>query len=149
MPIHVILALAVDLSYLVGYVGWSCLYYRWLDPRLRRALSQQFGVRIRWVEHHGSLDRGPWSCPLPEHTWSWGVPARRGTRQDALVYLLYLLAVPLLAGLWPVAVLCLVGVLRHGLEPLIAYPLFVVTLPLYSRWWSGVYRPPSVERADG
>ena len=138
-----------DIVYIAGYIWWSRAYYRHIDPGLRRALTQRFGVPIGWIYRKGSLYRSPLSFQLPYSTWSWGIAEQRGSMQDGLVYILYLLAVPVLGGLWPVAVLFIVVILLHAIQPLIAYPLFFLTIPIYSLWWSGYYRPPIVESADG
>lgn len=94
------------IGYLVGSILWPRIYYRRLDPALRGWLSRKLGVRVVWAHRRGGLHRGSlWFGPEYD-TWSWSVGGEGeiASVKDGLVYTSWLLLVPVLAGLWPVAV---------------------------------------------
>ncbi|HEV2722247.1 MAG TPA: hypothetical protein VG323_19670 [Thermoanaerobaculia bacterium] len=124
----------------IGYVVWSLLYYRVLDPLLRRVVGAIVGTRVVWVYRKGSLYADPLSFTLPYSRWSWGAADGENARaKDAVVYMLCVVLVFIIAGLWPVAVL-LAAFFSKWLNPLVALlPLFLI-IPIYSIWWSGRYR---------
>ena len=134
-------------GYLVGSVVWPRLYYRRLDPVLRRWLGDNLGIRIVWAVRQGGFHRGPlWFGPLYD-TWSWCVEGgeRRTILQEVIVYAAWLLLVPVLSGLWPVAVFLLSFLVADFLSILIAYPLLFLTVPIYTRYWSGKYEVPGMQ----
>src|SRR5215204_1938737 len=120
----------LGLGYVVGSILWPRFYYRRLDPVLRRWLGDRLGVRIIWRLRPGGLHRGPlWFGPLYD-TWSWSIASdQQGTMlQEVVVYTAWLFLVPVLCGLWPVAVL-LVAFLAADVQPiLVAYPLLFLTI---------------------
>ena len=64
--------------------------------------------------------------------------------QEAIVYIAWLVVVPVLCGLGPAAV-CLVAFLAAEVPSiLVAYPLVFLTIPIYARYWSGKYEPPGL-----
>jgi hypothetical protein len=62
-----------------------------------------------------------------------------------IVYAAWLLLVPVLSGLWPVAVFLLSFLVADFLSILIAYPLLFLTVPIYTRYWSGKYEVPGMQ----
>ena len=147
---------ALALGWVLGYVLWSRWYFRRLDPRLRSSLQGWAGGRVVWTYRRGGASGGSLSFRLPVSTWSWGIDdadrsTLRGTVRDGAVYALYVVTVPVLAGLWPVAVLVVIALVAHLLHPLVAYPLFFVVIPVYARYWSGRYEVPGMResRAPG
>jgi hypothetical protein len=135
---------ALALGWVLGYVLWSRWYFRRLDPRLRARLDRRAGGRVVWTYRRGGTSGGTLSFRLPVCTWSWGIDdadrsSLRGALRDGTVYALYVVTVPVLAGLWPVAVLSVVVFATRLLHPLVAYPLFFVVIPVYARYWSGRY----------
>ena len=133
--------IALGGGYVIGSVLWPRLYYRRTDPVLRRWLGASLGVRIVWAVREGGLNRGPlWFGPLYD-TWSWIIEGNeRGTiPQEVLVYTASLFLVPVLCGLLPVAVFLMAFLVADYLSVLVAYPLLFLTIPIYTRYWSGKY----------
>ena len=139
VPLAIQLALAI--GYLVGSILWPRIFYRRVDPALRGWLGAKLGVRIRWAIRQGGFNRGPlWFGPLYD-TWAWVIEdnTERTVLQEIVVYGAWVLAVPVLAGLLPIA-LFLVAMLGVKLiSVLVAYPLLFLTIPIYTRYWSGKY----------
>ena len=135
---------AVALGWLIGDVLWSRWYFRRLDPVLRARLSGWAGGPVVWTYRRGGTSGGSMSFRLPVSTWSWGIEdvdrtSLRGTVRDGAVFALYVLAVPVLAGLAPIALLLVLVLVAHALHPLVAYPLLFLLIPVYARYWSGRY----------
>jgi hypothetical protein len=59
--------------------------------------------------------------------------------QEGVVYAAWLLLVPVLCGLLPVAVFLTAFLLADFPSILIAYPLLFLIIPIYIRYWSGKY----------
>jgi hypothetical protein len=137
LPPVLVPQLAFAIVWTVGYVVWSLLYYRVLDPPIRRAVGAIVGTRVEWVYRRGSLYASPLSFTLPYSRWSWGA-ADRPSAKDAIVYVLCIVLVFVLAGAWPVAVL-LAALFSKWLNPFVALPLLFLAIPIYSIWWSGRY----------
>ncbi len=100
------LDIAFGIGYLVGSILWPRIYYRQLDPLLRGWLGDKLGVRVVWAQRKGGLHHGPlWFGPKYT-TWSWSVGGEGeiASVKDGLVYVSWLLLVPIVAGLLPVAV---------------------------------------------
>ena len=141
---------AVAVGWLVGYVLWSRWYFRRLDPRLRARLDGWAGGRVVWTYRRGGTSGSESSFRLPVSTWSWGIDdadrtTLRGAVRDSAVFTLYVVTVPLLAGMWPVALLFVLVFAVHALHPLVAYPLFFLLIPVYARYWSGRYEVPGMQ----
>jgi hypothetical protein len=140
------LDLAFGIGYLVGSILWARLYYRRLDPVLRRWLGGRLGVRVIWTHRTGGLHRGPlWFGPKYD-TWSWSVGGAGEIEsvKDGLVYAAWLLLVPVLAGLLPVAIF-LIAFLGMGFPSFwVGYPLLFLIIPIYTRYWSGRYEVPGM-----
>jgi hypothetical protein len=138
--------ITLGLGYVVGSILWPRLYYRRLDPVLRGWLGDKLGVRIVWAIRQGGFNKGPlWFGPLYD-TWAWSIESDqpRTILQEVIVYIAWVLLVPVLCGLWPVAVF-LIGVLAAEVPSiLIAYPLLFLTIPIYARYWSGKYEVPGM-----
>ncbi len=141
-------ALAVQLGIAVGwvvaYIAWSRWYYRRVDPALRQRVARRVGAPIVWTYRRGTTSGSSLSFRLPVSTWSWGIDdadhgTLRGAARDGGVFALYVLVVPVLAGMTPVAVLLVLVLGAHALHPLVAYPLLFLVIPLYARYWSGRY----------
>ncbi len=146
-------ALAVQLGIAVGwvvaYIGWSRWYYRRLDPALRQRVARRVGAPIVWTYRRGTPSGGSLSFRLPVSTWSWGIDdadhgTLRGAARDGGVFALYVLVVPVLAGMTPVAVLLAIVLGAQALHPLVAYPLFFLLIPIYARYWGGRYEVPGM-----
>ncbi len=137
------------IGWTMGYVIWSRAYYRILDPYLRRRASELLGVPIVWALRQGTHNRPLGFGPLYD-TWAWYIPDEhaRTVAKDTMVYVLWLVAVPVLGGLWPVAVLLLVFLGTSFLSPLVALPLLFAIIPIYSIYWSGRYELAGMERGD-
>lgn len=141
--------LAFAAGWLVAYALWAPLYFRAVDPALRRRLSAWAGEPVRWVLRRGSM-RGAASWFSPRYdTWSWGLAPRanRPMGRDWLLYALSILTVYVVAGLVPVAILCAVAFGTRLLAPPFVLVLFFLAIPLYRRFSSGRWHPP-VERLD-
>ncbi len=134
------------IGYLVGSMLWPRFYYRRVDPALREWLGNKLGVRVVWAHRKGGLHRGPlWFGPTYD-TWAWSIGGEEEitSAKDGLVYTLWLLLVPVLAGLLPVAVF-LIAFLGLGFPSFwVAYPLLFLTIPIYTRYWSGRYEVPGM-----
>jgi len=55
------------------------------------------------------------------------------------VYTAWLFLVPVLCGLWPVAVFLVAFLAAEVPSILVAYPLLFLTILIYARYWSGKY----------
>lgn len=147
MPLGVQIALAV--IYLAGSIIWPRIFYRRVDPVLRGWLGEKLGVRIGWAVRRGGFNRGPlWFGPLYD-TWAWvieGDPGRTVPR-EVLVYVAWVLIVPMAAGLLPVAVLFGAFLGLKLISALVAYPLLFLIIPIYTRYWSGRYELPGMRTA--
>ena len=148
MNARLALQIMFAIGWTVGYVLWARAYYRTIDPLLRRRLGTWLGVQIIWTFRQGSsgspLHFGPRYA-----TWMWGIAAPQSHRllADMQVYVLFVLIVPVLAGLWPVALLLLVFLGTDILHPLVALPLLFLVIPIYAIYWSGRYAPPGFQRS--
>ena len=146
-PLGLQIALAV--GYLVGSILWPRLYYRRLDPVIRGWLGAKLGVRIVWAVRQGGMHRGPlWFGPLYD-TWAWTIAdgERRTMWKDGLVYAAWVLVVPVLCGLLPVALFLIAFLVVGLLSALVAYPLLFLIVPIYTRYWSGKYEVPGMRPA--
>jgi hypothetical protein len=141
MSLWLLPQIAFTIGWTAGYVFWSRVYYRSVDPLLRMLIGAWLGVRISWVYRHGTQ-----GVPLrfgPRYAmWTWGTtdPQARGIGRESLVYLIYIIVVPLLCGLWPVALLLLIMVGTRWLHPLVVLPLVFLVIPIYSIYWTGRYQ---------
>ena len=134
-------------GYLVGSVLWPRLYYGRLDPVVRRWLGDHLGVQIVWAVRQGGFHRGPlWFGPLYD-TWCWCIEGgeRRTIIQEVVVNAAWLLLVPVICGLWPVAVFLSAFLIADVLSILIAYPLLFLNIPIYTRYWGGKYEVPGMQ----
>jgi hypothetical protein len=140
--------IAFGVAYVVGSILWPRVYYRRLDPLLRKWLGHKLKVRIVWAVRQGGLNRGLlWFGPLYD-TWSWTIEGgeRHTVWQEGGVYVAWLLLVPVLCGLSPVAVFLIAFLAADVLSVLVAYPLLFLTIPIYTRYWSGKYEVPGMRR---
>lgn len=141
MNARLILQIVFAVGWTLGYVWWSRAYFRAVDPRVRARIGAWLGVRLCWV-HRSGTHGDPLRFGPRYATWSWGIAdaQARSVVTDSLVYGLWLLVVPVLAGLWPVALLLIVFLGTRWLHPLIALPLIFAIIPIYSIYWAGRYR---------
>lgn len=146
------------------YALWARVYFRSVDPALRRMVGGWAGEPIHWVLRRGAQHgANPYFSPRYD-TWTWGVAPRedRPLVKDSLLYVLSVVAVYVLAALWPVAVLYGAAFHLRLLSPPFVLVLFFLVIPLYTRFWSArwhtaqpaaagapVDRPGARSRDDG
>ena len=138
--------ITLGLGYVVGSILWPRFYYPRLDPALRGWLGDKLGVRIVWAIRPGGFNKGPlWFGPLYD-TWAWSIEGgqQRTMLQEALVYTAWVVLVPVLCGLGPVALFLAAFLAAEGPSILVAYPLLFLTIPIYARYWSGKYEVPGM-----
>ena len=129
---------AFAVAWTLTYALWARLYFRSVDPALRRVVGGWAGEPVHWVLRRGA-QHGAGAYFRPRYdTWSWGLAPResRPLVTDALLYALSVVAVYVLAALWPVAVLYGVAFHLHLLSPPFVLVLFFLVIPLYGRFWS-------------
>ena len=129
---------AFALVWVVAYALWAGVYFRAVDPALRRALGGWAGEPVHWVLRRGR-QRGGDRYLAPRHdTWTWGLAPRddRPLVMDAALYALSVVTVYVVAALWPVAVLYGVAFHARLLSPPFVLVLFFLVIPLYMRFWS-------------
>ena len=146
-PTPVLVAqIAAALLWIGAYVGWSRLYYTIIDPLLRRRLGGWLNADVVWIYRRGSLYASPASFTLHRSTWSWGLGAdrERSPGRDAIAYAAYVVCVPVIAGLWLIALLCYAALWRHALSAVVVLPLFFLIIPLYARYWGGRHPAPGM-----
>ena len=150
-------SLGLHVLFGIGYVAlsilWPRVYFRRFDPALRGRLSRRLGVPVVWVRRTGGLHRGPlWFGPKYA-TWCWtvGGDGEITSGKDAVAYASWLLVVPVLAGLSPIAVFLIVLFGLGFPSVWVAYPLLFLIVPIYTRYWSGKYEVPGMRppRAAG
>ena len=120
------------------YALWAHVYFRGVDPAIRRLLGGWAGEPIHWVLRRGR-QRGGDVIFSPRHdTWTWGLAPREGRplAKDVLLYVLSVVTVYVVAALWPVAVLYGAAFHLHLLSPPFVLVLFFLVIPLYTRFWS-------------
>ena len=125
-------------AWAVTYALWAHVYFRRVDPALRRLVGGWAGEPVHWVLRRGA-QRGGTVCFSPRHdTWSWGLAPRddRPLVKDALLHVVSVLAVYVAAALWPVAVLYGAAFHLDLLSPPFVLVLFFLVIPLYARFWS-------------
>lgn len=144
------LQLAFAIGYVVGSVLWARFFFGVLDPALRRALGGLIGAEVGWVRR-----RGTYHDPEPTFgpdftTWMWGLarPEQRTIAREIVVYALCVLIVFALAGALPLAVLLAVFLGTRFLSVVVALPLLFLSIPLYTRHWTG-REPPASARHSG
>ena len=125
------------------YALWARVYFRRVDPALRRALGGWAGEPIEWVLRRGRQRGGDFLSPRYD-TWSWGLAPRENApvAKDWSLYVISVLVVYVVAALWPVAVLYVVAFPLRLLSPLFILVLFFAVIPLYLRFWSGRWHRP-------
>ena len=125
--------------WLVGYLLWTDLYFRLIDPAVRELVGRALGVPIVWTyDARHYLQQGRY------RSWRWGVagaPADQVLFVELIVHALCAGIVMILAGMWPVALLY-VAMLRHWAAPLAIYACTLLAIPIFAIYWSGRYRPP-------
>jgi hypothetical protein len=146
VSVKLLLQIAFAIGWTAGYVLWSRAYYRTVDPRLRALIGEWLGARLGWVHRQGTGGR-PLRFGPRYATWTWGIadPHARTAVNDSLVYVLYVLIVPVLAGLWPVALLLGLVLGMRWLHPLITLVLLFAIIPIYSLYWAGRYQVPGMD----
>ena len=140
--------IAFALAWVVAYVRWARVYFRRIDPALRRALGGWAGEPIHWVLRRGRQRGGDFLSPRYD-TWSWGLAPRDDAplAKDWSLYVVSVLLVYVVAALWPVAVLYAAAFKLRLLSPLFVLVLFFAVIPLYLRFWSGRWH--AEERSRG
>ena len=130
-------------AWVVTYALWARVYFRRVDPALRRALGGWAGEPIEWVLRRGRQRGGDFLSPRYD-TWSWGLAPREHApvAKDWSLYVISVLVVYVFAALWPVAVLYVVAFPLRLLSPLFILVLFFAVIPLYLRFWSGRWHRP-------
>ena len=135
-PLWVQITFAV--AWAVTYVLWARIYFRSVDPALRRLVGGWAGEPVHWVLRRGAQRGGNVYLSPRYDTWTWGLAPRedRPLVKDALLYVLSVVAVYVFAALWPVAVLYGAAFHLHVLSPPFVLVLFFLVIPLYTRFWS-------------
>lgn len=135
-------------AWVVVYTLWAGVYYRAVDPALRRALGGWAGEPVHWVLRRGRQRGGDRYFAPRYDTWTWGLAPREGRPLvvDVVLYALSVLTVYVVAALWPVAVLYGVAFHLRLLSPPFVLVLFFLVIPLCTRFWSGRWHP--ARRAD-
>ena len=148
MGVRLGLQLAFAIGYVVVYLWWSRAYYRAVDPWIRERIGQWLGVKIVWVFRKGDPSGTPFR--LRYNLWSWGIQAEGGRPliKDGLVYVLGVIVVYVLCGLWLPAILFAVFLGSDFLHALVALPLLFITIPIYSIYWCGRYELPDMRRGS-
>lgn len=128
---------AFALVWTVTYLVWARVYFRDVDPALRRRLEGWAGEPVRWVLRRGTQGGASMYFSPRYDTWTWGLAPRadRPLVKDSLLYLCSVLTVYVIAGLWPIAVLCLAAFQLRLLSPPFVLVLFFLAIPLYTRFW--------------
>lgn len=146
-----VVQIVAALLWVAAYVIWARLYYAAIDPRLRRRLGRWVNGEVIWLYRRGSLYASPSSFRLPRSTWSWGLAGDRENAplRDGIVYAAYLLCVPVIAGLWLIAVLSYAALWRHALSAVVVLPLYFLIIPLYVRYWGGQHPAPGMMLPSG
>lgn len=145
LPLGVQLALGV--GYLVASVWWPRVFSGRVDPALRGWLGRKLGVRIGWAVRPGGFNRGPlWFGPLYD-SWAWVIEdhAGRTVSREVAVYAAWVVTVPVLAGLLPIALFLAAFLGMKLLSVLVAYPLLFLNIPIYTRYWSGRHPLPGLQ----
>ena len=125
-------------AWAVGYALWARVYFRSVDPALRRVVGGWAGEPIHWVLRRGS-QHGASEYLSPRYdTWTWGLAPRadRPFVKDSLLYALSVVGVYVVAAMWPVAVLYAAAFHFRLLSPPFVLVLFFLVIPLYLRFWS-------------
>ena len=137
---------AAALLWIAAYIVWARVFYAVIDPMLRRQLGAWVNADVIWLYRQGSLYASPSSFRLRRSTWSWGLAGDRENAllRDGLVYAAYVICVPVIAGLWPIALLSYVALWRHALSAVVVLPLYFAIIPLYTRYWSGQRPAPGM-----
>jgi hypothetical protein len=137
-PPDLVLQLSLGCAWLAGYVGWSHMYFRVMDPVIRRRIGAALGVRIVW-----SYDARQYFQQGRYKRWHWGVadaPPDHVVFVELIVHVLCVAIVNVLAGLWCVSLLY-VALVRRWPGALALYPCIILAIPIYALYWSGRYRP--------
>lgn len=126
-------------GWIAGYVLWTRVYFRVVDPALRAALAAWAGEPVQWVLRRGTLGGGNLYFGLRYDTWSWGLAPRDDVPfvKDGMLYVMSVVVVYVVAATWPVAVLYWASFVGGLLSPPFVMVLFFLLIPLYRRWWSG------------
>ena len=151
-PTSVLVAqIAAALSWIAAYMIWARVFYAVIDPMLRRRLGAWVNADVIWLYRRGSLYASPSSFRLRRSTWSWGLGADRENAplRDGIVYVAYVICVPVIAGLWLIALLSYFALWRHALSAVVVLPLFFLIIPLYMRYWSGQHSAPGAVGQPG
>ena len=146
-PTSVLVAQAVAaLLWVAAYVIWARVFYAVIDPMLRAQLGKRVNAEVIWLYRRGSLYASPSSFTLRRSTWSWGLAGDRENAplRDGLVYAAYVICVPVIAGLWLIALLSYAALWRHMLSAVVVLPLFFLIIPLYMRYWGGQRPAPGM-----
>ena len=148
MNVRLIAQMVFGLGYVAVYILWSRLYYRLVDPVIRARIGELLGAKIIWVHRRGDPSGSEWNFRLRYNTWSWAIAdeRQRGTLKDGLIYVLWLLLVLVVFGLWPFTLFLFVFFGADFLHALVALPLLFITIPIYSIYWAGRYEVAGMRR---
>jgi hypothetical protein len=129
---------AFAVVWVAAYALWAGVYFRAVDPALRRALGGWAREPVHWVLRRGRQGGGDRYLAPRYDTWTWGLAPRddRPLVADAGLYALSVVTVYVVAALWPVAVLYGVAFHLRLLSPPFVLVLFFLVIPLYMRFWS-------------
>jgi hypothetical protein len=132
-------------AWALGYVLWSYAYYQLVDPLARRRIGARLRVRIVWA-----YDARQFLSRKTYRRWHWGLANASPESvafNEFVVQILCVAIVNIIAGTWPAALLY-VALTRHWVGPIAVYICAVLTIPIYSFFWAGRYRPPLGSRGD-
>src|SRR5437016_13733002 len=105
LPADFVFQLVVAAVWTAGYLAWTFLYFRVIDPAIRDRVGRALGVRIVWTydaRHYLQRGRYKW--------WRWGVagaPADHVVFAELIVHVLCVAVVMIAARMWPIALLYL------------------------------------------
>ena len=130
---------ALGVAWVAGYVLWSRVYWRAVDPWARRRVGARLGVRVVWEYREPNSQRAFDFRPR-WGGWQWGIAGGPdGAFGKAVVVRVTNLALTLTAGLLPIALLLYATAWARVISAVVAYPLFFLIAPLYVRYWHGDY----------
>ena len=140
---------ALGVAWVVGYVLWSRLYWRAIDPWARRRVGGRLGVRVVWEYREPNSQRAFDFRPR-YGGWQWAIAGRpEGAFLTAAAVRLVNLALTLAGGLWPIALLLYAALWARLLSAVVAYPLLFLVAPLYIRYWHGGYGARQAPAGEG
>ncbi len=143
------LQIAAGAGLIVLFFLWPRFYYGVLDSPLRTVVGRMIGADVVWVPRNSAAYPTPAQWGYAWRRWTWGIadPASRPRVSDVAAWVLSILIVNVMAGIWTGAVLYALFVPLRAISYVVFFPACIAFLFFYGVFWSGRREIAGMRRA--